>query len=183
MHGVPPDLRNVLRRWPRLAMSHLENLLIRLCDGGFGAIEEVRRRLGRPHVKTISTSGVQSQMTGDTSKPVLVDVRSRAEHSVSRIPGAITQAEYEADADSLADRPAIVYCTVGGRSYLYARKLVAAGIDAANYRDGILGWCRAELPLESPDKRSTAAVHPYWRIFRVPDRYEVKTDHFNEQGQ
>jgi len=32
-----------------------------------------------------------------------------------------------------------VYCTVGGRSYLYARKLVAGSVDAVNYRDGILG--------------------------------------------
>ena len=153
----------------------LDNQIIRLCDGGFGAIERVHRWLGRPRVETISTNEVHLLMTPDRSSPVLVDVRSRAEHSVSRIPGAITQEEYEVDADSLSDRRVIVYCTVGGRSYLYARKLVAAGIDAVNYRDGILGWCRAGLPLESPDKQPTAALHPYWRIFRVPDRYEVKT--------
>ncbi|MDE0866941.1 MAG: rhodanese-like domain-containing protein [Rubripirellula sp.] len=159
-----------------LTRSTTGDWVVRLCDSGFGAIERVRRWLGRPHVETWSTSEVHSQMTSETSKPVLVDVRSLAEHSISRIPGAITQAEYEADADSLAGRPVIAYCTVGGRSYLYARKLVAAGIDAVNYREGILGWCRAELPLESPDKQPTVAVHPYWRIFRVPDSYEVKTN-------
>jgi rhodanese-related sulfurtransferase len=153
----------------------LDDQIIRLCDSGFGAIESVRRWFGRPHVETISTQELHPQIAADESKPVLVDVRSRAEQAVSRIPGAITQAEYEAEADSLAGRRVIAYCTVGGRSYLYARKLVAAGIDAVNYRDGILGWCRAGLPLESPDKQPTAAVHPYWRIFRVPARYEVKT--------
>ncbi len=164
-------------------MPQLEHMLIRLCDGGFGAIERVHRWLGRPHVGTISTSELHSQMTAETSKPVLVDVRSLAEHSISRIPGAITQADYEADVDSLAGRPVIAYCTVGGRSYWYARKLVAGGIDAVNYSDGIMGWCRADLPLETPDIQPTAAVHPYWPIFRVPDRYVVKTDRFNEQGK
>lgn len=154
-------------------MSWLGNQLIRLCDSGFGTIEWVRRWLGRPRVETISTDAVHSQMMLDGLSPVLVDVRSQSEHSVSRIPGAITRAEYEAEA--WAGRQVIVYCTVGGRSYLYARKLVAVGIDAVNYREGILGWCRAELPLESPDKQPTAAVHPYWRVFWVPDRYEVKT--------
>ena len=103
--------------------------------------------------------------------------------SISDLASVFTQADYEADVYSLAGRPVIAYCTVGGRSYWYARKLVAGGIDAVNYRDGILGWCRAELPLETPDKQPTAAVHPYWPIFRVPDRYVVKTDRFNEKGK
>ena len=164
-------------------MVQLKKLHIRICDSGFGAIERVRRWLGRPHVATWSTGEVHLQMTSETSKPILVAVRSLAEHSISRIPGAITLAEYEADADSLAGRRVIVFCTAGGRIYMYARKLVAADAAAANYRDGILGWCRAELPLETPDKQPTAAVHPYWPIFRVPDRYVVKTDRFNEQGK
>jgi len=114
-------------------------------------------------------------MDSDPNPPVLVDVRSKSEQAVSRIPGALTQQQYEAEVEALAKRRVVVYCTVGGRSYLYARKLVAAGREATNYRDGILGWCRAGLPLESPDKHPTTAVHPYWRIFHVPDPYEVKT--------
>ncbi|WP_442511861.1 rhodanese-like domain-containing protein [Novipirellula sp. SH528] len=151
------------------------NLIIRLCDSGFGTIEATRRFLRRPEVRTISTSDLRSALKSDNTPPVLVDVRSDAEQSVSRIPGAITQQEYEAEADAFAGRQVAVYCTVGGRSYLYARKLVTAGVNATNYRDGILGWCRDGLPLESPDKQPTTAVHPYWRIFHVPDQYEVKT--------
>jgi len=114
-------------------------------------------------------------MTADASNPVWVDVRSRSEYSVSRIPGAITQGEYEADAGALAGRQVVVHCTIGGRSYLYARKLMAGGVDAVNYRDGILGWCRAGLPLETSDNHLTTAVHPYWRIFHVPEQYEIRT--------
>lgn len=149
--------------------------IIRLCDATFGAIETVWRWLGRPHVATISTEELRWQLTNGKSHPVLVDVRSRSEQSVSKIPGAITLDEYESDAEYFTGRCVVIYCTVGGRSYLYARKLVAAGIDAVNYRDGILGWCRGGLPLESPDKQATVAVHPYWRIFRVPDQYDVRT--------
>ena len=156
-------------------MISLGNLIIRLCDASFGAIEAVRRQLGRPKVATISTNELQSLLANQDSPLVLLDVRSAAEQAVSRIPDAITLEEYEAQASSLARTPVVVYCTVGGRSYMCARKLVAAGIDAKNYRDGIVGWCRAGLPLETRDGHPTTAVHPYWRIFRVPDQYTVET--------
>ncbi|WP_417746991.1 rhodanese-like domain-containing protein [Rosistilla oblonga] len=135
----------------------------------------MRRSLGRPAVETISTAELHAAMNSSQSPPVLVDVRSDAERAVSRIPGAISHQEFEASSDDkFAGRRVVTYCTVGGRSYMYARRLAASGIDAANYRDSILGWCRAGLPLESPDGDATNAVHPYWRIFHVPDRYDVK---------
>ncbi|WP_145290141.1 rhodanese-like domain-containing protein [Rosistilla oblonga] len=152
------------------------DIVLRLCNASFGAIEAVRRSLGRPAVETISTAELHAAMNSSQTPPVLVDVRSDAERVVSRIPGAITQQEFEASSDDkFAGRRVVTYCTVGGRSYWYARKLAARGIEAANYRDSILGWCRASLPLESPDGQATNAVHPYWRIFHVPDRYDVKT--------
>lgn len=149
--------------------------IIRLCDAGFGAIEAVRRSLGQRRVEAITTSDLQAAMSSGDS-PVLIDVRSDSEWAVSRIPGAITQQDYEDHTEKLAGRRVVAYCTVGGRSYLFARKLVAGGVDAVNYRDSILGWCRAGLPLESPDGKATNAVHPYWRIFHVPDEYEVRTN-------
>lgn len=153
----------------------LGDLIIRLCNVGFGAMETVRRMFGRPEVGTITARELCSAIESGDSSPVLVDVRSDEELAVSRIPGAITQQEYESAAAELAGRPVVAYCTVGGRSYLYARKLVAGGVDAVNFRDGVIGWCREGRPLESPDKRETYRVHPYWRIFQVPDQYEVKT--------
>ena len=153
----------------------LGDLIIRLCNAGFGTMESVRRKFGRPQVGTITTAELCSAIEADDSSPILVDVRSPEELAVSRIPGAITLQQYEAAATELVGRPVVAYCTVGGRSYLYARKLVAGGVDAVNFRDGVIGWCREGRPLEAPDKQETYSVHPYWRIFQVPDQYEVKT--------
>ena len=155
-------------------MRNFGDLIIRACDAGFGAIESMRRWFGRAKVETISTGELQALLAESDSSVVLIDVRSCSEQAVSKIPGAVTQQEYEAIDDSYLNKPVVVYCTVGGRSYLYARKLVVDGIGAKNYRDGILGWCRTGLPLESLDKEITHAVHPYWRIFRVPKQYEAK---------
>ena len=155
-------------------MASLGDFIIRLCDIGFGTIESVRRWLGRPNVQTISTDELRRHLAGGDQSLVLIDVRGQSEQAVSKIPGAITQREYEADPASFAHKKLVVYCTVGGRGYLYARKLVAAGIDAKNYRDGILRWCRAELPLETPDGRATNELNPHWRIFRVPEQYKVR---------
>ena len=106
---------------------------------------------------------------------ILVDVRGEAERSVSRIPGSITADEYESNRRRYADKIIVPYCTVGGRSYLYARRLVEAGTASNNYRASILGWCRSGLPLETADGQPTRRVHPYWRIFSVPDDYEAHT--------
>ena len=154
-------------------MRDFGGVIIRACDAGFDAIESIRRLVGRARVEIISTVELRSLLADQNSLVTLIDVRSEAEQAVSRIPGAVTQHEFENAADSYPRKHVVTYCTVGGRSYLYARRLVAAGIDARNYRDGILGWCRAGLPLESPEKEVTVAVHPYWRIFQVPEQYEV----------
>lgn len=155
-------------------MESLGDLIIRVCDRSFGAIEALRRVFGRSKVETISTLDLENAMKSEKSTPVLVDVRSDSELAVSRIPGAITQHEYEEGVEEFAGRRVVAYCTVGGRSYLFARKLVASGVNASNYRDSILGWCRVGLPLESPGGQPTNEVHPYWRIFHVPDEYDVK---------
>ena len=153
----------------------LGDLFIRLGNHGFEAIEALRRWFGQPKVEAISTSDLHAATKEGDSSPVLVDVRSDSERAVSLIPGAISQQQYEAAAREFAGRRLVIYCTVGGRSYLYARQLVASGVDAANYLDSILGWCRAVSPLESPDGQPTNAVHPYLRIFEVPENYDVQT--------
>ena len=137
-------------------------------------IESTRRWLGRSPVHTISTDELRSLLTSNDQSLVLIDARGPSEQAISQILGAITQQEYESAPASFANKKLIVYCTVGGRSYLYARKLVAAGIDAKNYRNGILRWCRAELPLETPNGRATNELNPHWRIFRVLEQYKVR---------
>ncbi len=71
----------------------LGDLIIRLCNRGFGAIEATRRCLGRPGVGTISTLELHSVLNSDVLSTVLFDVRSDAQQTVSRIPGAMTQQE------------------------------------------------------------------------------------------
>ncbi|MCO8125342.1 rhodanese-like domain-containing protein [Stieleria sp. TO1_6] len=148
--------------------------IILLGNVSFAAMEVTRRAVGRRSVPTISTE----QLCDDQQQPrscfQLVDVRSHAEQAVSMIPGAITAEQYESAPQRHQAQTIVPYCTIGGRSYLYARRLVASGIDAKNYRDSVIGWCRHELPLVTPEGVPTRAVHPYWRVFTVPSSYTIK---------
>ncbi|WP_168567094.1 rhodanese-like domain-containing protein [Crateriforma spongiae] len=154
--------------------DHLGAGIIRLCNFAFAVVESGRCRLGRTPVRTITTNDLVHWLESDERSPVLVDVRSDAELAISRISGAITRKQFESDPRSYSGRPVVAYCTVGGRSYLFAAKLVDSGVDAVNYRDSILGWCNAGLPLVKADGRPTTDVHPYWRLFKVPDSYQVR---------
>ncbi len=104
---------------------------------------------------------------------VIVDVRSRAEQNVSMIPGAFTRGAFEQEIDKHRQQTAVAYCTAGGRSYLYARKLAQSGIRAFNLSDGIVGWCQAGLPLCTSDGASTRRVHLNDAPFEIPHDYQV----------
>ena len=99
-------------------MTSIGDRVVELCNFGFGSIETVRRWFSRSKVETISTGELQALLTESDSSVVLIDVRSRSEQAVSKVPGAVTQQEYEASDDSYLNKPVVVYCTVGGRSYL-----------------------------------------------------------------
>ncbi|MEZ6086497.1 MAG: rhodanese-like domain-containing protein [Pirellulaceae bacterium] len=145
-------------QWSRVAFTTYDRIV--------GGITGIR-------VPTVSTSDLQRILSGnEASDYVVVDVRSTAEQSISMIPGAITMRQYESEFASYVDRVLIAYCTIGGRSYLYARKMKRRGIVALNYRDGIVGWCRSGLLLEDLRGQPTPRVHPYWPIFGVPSQYE-----------
>jgi rhodanese-related sulfurtransferase len=153
----------------------LGGVIIAACNASFAIIEAFRRLAGRPSVEQVSTQTLIRYMSGHEPLMVLVDVRDQAERSISRIPGSISKRQYEADPQRYAGKTVVPYCTVGGRSYLYARKLVVAGVAAKNYRDSVLGWIHAGQPLETPDGRPTRLVHPYWRVFKVPSNYQIRT--------
>ncbi|QDT07748.1 molybdopterin biosynthesis protein MoeB [Rubripirellula lacrimiformis] len=146
----------------------------RACDAAFATIERGRRLLGRPPVRSISTEEVRKATTKHGSPIVLVDVRDDSEQRVSRIPGSISLKEFNAAPNRHRGKTIVPYCTIGGRSYLFARRLVAKGFDAQNYRDSILGWVHCGLPLETPTGQPTNAIHPYWSIFQVPDAYRAQ---------
>ena len=147
--------------------------------------------LGGPKLETISVSDLdallakqrqaEAKAKEEGREPpqadfVLVDVRSDAETRVSVIPGAITKAQYEKNRQKYQDRTIIPYCTVGGRSAVYAKKLQAKGVQVKNFKDSILGWVRAGLPVVQLDGESTNRVHTYSDRYRIPAKYEQVTE-------
>ena len=158
-----------------------DRLLIATSNCFFACINSIARSLRGHAVADISTEELQTLQAGmegvDESSAVfvLVDVRSEAEYAVSMIPGAITRQQYESDESKYRDRLVIPYCTVGGRSYLYARQLVKSGVQTQNYKPGILGWCHAKLPLVTSSGKHTNRVHVYSSVFKVPIEYIATT--------
>ena len=62
---------------------------------------------------------------------------------VSRIPGSLTTAQFEAQkAELLAagKKEVVAYCTIGYRSSAYAAKLREQGFDAKNLEGSIVRW-------------------------------------------
>lgn len=108
-------------------------------------------------------------------KVVLVDVRSEEEISVSKIPDAMTRDEFESSFENYRDHVVIAYCTIGGRSLLYARQLSKRGVDSRNFKSGIIGWCEARLQLQSPEGSETRRVHTYSSMYHVPSEFEQIT--------
>ena len=95
----------------------------------------------------------------------IVDVRDPAEFAISHIPGAASVPAGTADsvlfAAVKADRPVILYCSIGYRSSIVARRLHAAGRrNVSNYAGSIFAWANAGLPLES-SRGTVTTVHPY----------------------
>lgn len=105
-------------------------------------------------------------------KLIVVDVRDPREYNVSMIPGAITKEHYEKNKEQFANATIVPYCTVGGRSAQYARELASQGIKVMNFKESIIGWCEAKLPLVTLDGKPTQRVHTYNSRNRVPSDYQ-----------
>lgn len=103
---------------------------------------------------------------------IVVDVRDPREYNVSIIPGAITKEQFEKNKAQFANATIIPYCTVGGRSAQYSRELAAQGVKVINFKESIIGWCEAKLPLVTLDGKSTQRVHTYNSRNRVPADYQ-----------
>lgn len=83
----------------------------------------------------------------------LLDVRSADEYSQGHIANAenidVQQPDFidKAKAKLNHTNPVYVYCRSGKRSMLAAQKLVKAGYQVVNLRDGIVGWENAGKPV------------------------------------
>jgi rhodanese-related sulfurtransferase len=119
-------------------------------------VADVRARF--PDVPGISPRNLRAAQAAAGARVVVVDVREAAEIAVSRIPGALSAAEFErrrgellaSDSAGGAAPMIVTYCTVGVRSAQYARKLLRGGgaADVRNLDGSILAWTHAQLPLE-----------------------------------
>ena len=147
-------------------------MMVRLSHGFVGLMKWIAPLFGRIPIEDVSTEDLIRQLNGDGRSIVLVDVRSDEEVNVSLIPGSIIREEFEAHRDEYVGKLVVAYCTVGGRSLLYAQQCVRDGFEAQNYRSGILGWCEAGQPLVTRDGTPTNRVHTHSPVFDVPAGYE-----------
>jgi len=129
----------------------------------------------QPEAPIVTVAQIQSLQSDANQKGrfVIVDVRAKAETDVSIIPGAITQAEFESTAQQHQGKTAIVYCTVGYRSGIYAKKLKNKGWNAFNYQGSILDWCKHQLPVVTRDGRNTTRVHTYNSSYSLAGGYQA----------
>lgn len=108
------------------------------------------------------------------TEPILiVDVREPGERAVSMIPGAVTAEQFEKDRGSARKGTIVVYCTIGYRSGLYAKKLREDGFRTRNLKGGILSWVHAGRQVVDKDG-PTRRVHVYgakWDL--LPDGYQA----------
>lgn len=116
--------------------------------------------LTAPGLPTIDAPTLMAELKSP-SPPVLVDAREPHERAVSTLPGAISVDAYEANGEARADRPVVVYCTVGIRSGYVTQRLAKRGIPVRNFRGSILAWTHAGGTLVTPEGTPTKAVHVY----------------------
>ena len=136
-------------------------------------------------------TSISTLRRADRPSMVLIDARSSAERSISIIPGAISLAEFEQNIVTTLspDASVVVYCTIGYRSGIEARRLKEKldGLDGRIQNlDGIVPYTHAigdmsdqSMQLIKPDTgERTNVVHMFGRTWNcVHSRFE--TVHFN----
>ena len=137
-------------------------------------IERMYKKYQRkfPDVESISVAELQ-ELQAEGGAVVLVDVRQPEEQEVSMLPGAIRQSDFEARRDEFTNATVVTYCTAGYRSGLYAKRLVAEGVEVKNLAGSILAWTHSGQTLVH-DGAETKRVHTYgpdWNL--VAEGYEA----------
>ncbi len=120
-----------------------------------------------PDIKQLQTEELQSRMTSPNSEHViLIDARRKEEFHVSHISGAKNIPYNSKDplkylTNIKPDNPIVVYCSVGYRSSILARKLQTLGFkDVHNLEGSIFKWAN-EGRLLVQDHTIVHKVHPY----------------------
>lgn len=127
-------------------------------------ISDIRNKY--PDVKQLQTAELQSWLTSPDNEPIiLIDARRKEEFHVSHITGA-KNLPYKKDPRKLltdinSDNPIVVYCSVGYRSSILAKKLQNIGFTKVyNLEGSIFKWANEGRPLVQ-GQTTVHKVHPY----------------------
>ncbi|MCP4268692.1 MAG: rhodanese-like domain-containing protein [Candidatus Brocadiaceae bacterium] len=119
-----------------------------------------------PDVNQLQTDELHSSLSGPKSETIiLIDARTKEEFQISHIPGAKNM-PYNKNplkhlTDIKPDSPIVVYCSVGYRSSILARKLHELGFKKVyNLEGSIFKWANEGKPLVQ-EQTTVYKVHPY----------------------
>ena len=117
-----------------------------------------------PAVKRITTAELAAWLNDPKrQRPLLLDVRTRAEYDVSHLPDA-QHVEPDSTASTIRqakDHPIVTYCSVGYRSGAFADRLRVAGFTGVvNLEGSIFRWANEGRPIVREGQK-VEKVHPY----------------------
>lgn len=128
-------------------------------------ISDIRNKY--PDVKQLQTAELQSWLSGPKKQSIfLIDARAKDEFQVSHISGAKNIPYNSKDplkhwTNSQPDIPIVVYCSVGYRSSILAKKLQTLGFeDVYNMEGSIFKWANEGRSLVQ-GQTTVHKVHPY----------------------
>lgn len=128
-------------------------------------IRDIRNKY--PDVKQLQTAELQLWLTNPGSEPVIIiDARAKKEFQISHISGAKNIPYNSKDplkylTNIKPDNPIVVYCSVGYRSSILARKLQTLGfIEVHNLEGSIFKWANEGRPIVQGQTR-VHKIHPY----------------------
>lgn len=139
--------------------------------------KQIRARF--PGVQQIATEDLAARLADAAApKPLLLDVRTAEEYSVSHLPGArhVSPAADAAAIDPLASRdtPIVTYCSVGYRSSAFAERLQKAGYrNVVNLEGSIFEWANSGRTVVR-EGHPVREVHSYDRTWGTLLKKELR---------
>jgi len=123
-------------------------------------------------INHIDAKDLMLKMEQKSYDSILVDARSRGEQLVSMIPGAVPKDVFEKNKKNFKDKEIITYCTIGGRSSSFARKLNSEGFKTSSLKGGVLAWAHAGGVFDSQGQQTKKVkfLNDAWDI--LPKGYE-----------
>ena len=107
------------------------------------------------------------ELKDQKSEYLLIDTRSQEEFLVSTIPGAIywngeLLEDLELPEGWSADKPIVLFCSIGYRSEKAGEKLMDAGYENVyNLYGSVFEWANRDYPLVDPFDQPTQNLHVY----------------------